>query len=209
MQAVQSMTGHGGWPMTCFLTPDGEPFYGGTYFPPVERHGLPAFPRLLQALADAWANRRGEVTASARQIGEALAQSDRLRSSTQLITDEILFGAFQALSAQFDEADGGLGGAPKFPQPMIWEFVARFWRRSKNARARQMAHTTLTTMARGGIYDQVGGGFHRYSVDGHWLGPPLQKMLYNNGQLPPPYSHRRPPFRRPGARGTTAKAADS
>src|SRR6059036_1538154 len=156
MQAVQSMTGHGGWPMTVFLTPEGEPFYGGTYFPPVERHGLPGFPRLLQALAEAWANRRGEVTASARQIGEALTQADRLRSSTQLLTDEILFGAFQALSAQFDEREGGLGGAPKFPQPMIWEFVLRFWRRSKNARARQMVHTTLTMMARGGIYDQVG-----------------------------------------------------
>src|SRR5439155_1578529 len=171
MQAVQSMTGHGGWPMTCFLTPHGEPFYGGTYFPPVERHGLPAFPRLLQALADAWANRRGEVTASARQLGETLAQADRLRSSTQLLTDEILFGAFQALSAQFDEKEGGLGGAPKFPQPMLWEFVLRFWRRAKNARARQMAHTTLTMMARGGIYDQVGGGFHRYSVDAQCLVP--------------------------------------
>src|SRR5207302_1583548 len=91
------------------------------------------------------------------------------RSSTQLLTDEILFGAFQALSAQFDEREGGLGGAPKFPQPMIWDFVLRFWRRSKNARARQMVHTTLTMMARGGIYDQVGGGFHRYSVDAHWL----------------------------------------
>src|SRR5947199_167092 len=179
MQAVQSMTGHGGWPMTCFLTPHGEPFYGGTYFPPVERHGLPAFPRLLQALADAWANRRGEVTASARQLGETLAQADRLRSSTQLLTDEILFGAFQALSAQFDEKEGGLGGAPKFPQPMLWEFVLRFWRRAKNARARQMAHTTLTMMARGGIYDQVGGGFHRYSVDAHWLVPHFEQMLYD------------------------------
>jgi len=189
MQAVQSMTGHGGWPMTVFLTPEGEPFYGGTYFPPVERHGLPGFPRLLQALAEAWANRRGEVTASARQIGEALTQADRLRSSTQLLTDEILFGAFQALSAQFDEREGGLGGAPKFPQPMIWEFVLRFWRRSKNARARQMVHTTLTMMARGGIYDQVGGGFHRYSVDAHWLVPHFEKMLYDNGQLASLYLH--------------------
>src|SRR5207253_1703862 len=189
MQAVQSMTGHGGWPMTCFLTPHGEPFYGGTYFPPVERHGLPAFPRLLQALADAWANRRGEVTASARQLGETLAQADRLRSSTQLLTDEILFGAFQALSAQFDEKEGGLGGAPKFPQPMLWEFVLRFWRRAKNARARQMAHTTLTMMARGGIYDQVGGGFHRYSVDAQWLVPHFEKMLYDNAQLASLYLH--------------------
>src|SRR5438128_5725158 len=189
MQAVQSMTGHGGWPMTCFLTPHGEPFYGGTYFPPVERHGLPAFPRLLQALADAWANRRGEVTASARQLGETLAQADRLRSSTQLLTDEILFGAFQALSAQFDEKEGGLGGAPKFPQPMLWEFVLRFWRRAKNARARQMAHTTLTMMARGGMYDQLGGGFHRYSVDAHWLVPHFEKMLYDNAQLATLYLH--------------------
>ncbi len=208
MQAVQSMTGHGGWPMTCFLTPDGEPFYGGTYFPPVERHGLPAFPRLLQALADAWANRRGEVTASARQIGEALAQSDRLRSSPQLITDEILFGAFQALSAQFDEADGGLGGAPKFPQPMIWEFVLRFWRRSKNARARQMVHTTLTTMARGGIYDQVGGGFHRYSVDAHWLVPHFEKMLYDNGQLASLYLHGWLAFGDPECRRITEETLD-
>src|SRR2546429_8126092 len=174
------MPGRGGWPMTCFLPPDGEPFYGGTYFPPVERHGLPASPRLLQALADAWANRRGEVTASARQLGETLAQADRLRSSTQLLTDEILFGAFQALSAQFDEKEGGLGGAPKFPQPMLWEFVLRFWRRAKNARARQMAHTTLTMMARGGIYDQGGGGFHRYSVDAQWLVPPFEEMRYEN-----------------------------
>src|SRR5207247_105178 len=99
------------------------------------------------------------------------------------------FGAFQALSAQFDEREGGLGGAPKFPQPMIWEFVLRFWRRSKNARARQMVHTTLTMMARGGIYDQVGGGFHRYSVDAHWLVPHFEKMLYDNGQLASLYLH--------------------
>ncbi len=183
MQAVQSLTGHGGWPMTVFLTPDGEPFYGGTYYPPVEGHGLPAFPRLLQALAEAWANRRGEVVASAQKIGEALGQSERLRASTGLLTDEILFGAFQALSAQFDETEGGLGGAPKFPQPMIWEFVLRFWKRSKNPRARQMVHTTLTMMARGGMYDQVGGGFHRYSVDPHWLVPHFEKMLYDNAQL--------------------------
>jgi len=189
MQAVQSMTGHGGWPLTCFLTPEGAPFYGGTYFPPTERHGLPAFPRLLQALADAWANRRGEVTESSRQIRETLAQGERLRASTTLLTDEILFGAFQAVSAQFDERDGGLGGAPKFPQPMLWEFVLRFARRSDNARARQMAHTTLSTMARGGMYDQVGGGFHRYAVDAQWLVPHFEKMLYDNAQLASLYLH--------------------
>jgi uncharacterized protein YyaL (SSP411 family) len=189
MQAVQSMTGHGGWPMTVFLTPDGEPFYGGTYFPPEERHGLPGFPRLLTGIADAWASRRGEVLSSARQIGEALGQSDRLRGATQLLTHEIPLSAFQTLSSQFDDADGGLGGAPKFPQPMIWEFVLRCWKRSKNPRASQMAHTTLTMMARGGMYDQVGGGFHRYSVDEHWLVPHFEKMLYDNGQLASLYLH--------------------
>ena len=189
MQAVQSMTGHGGWPMTVFLTPDGEPFYGGTYFPPTDRHGLPAFPRLLAGIADAWATRRGEVLSSARQIGEALGQSERLRGATQLLTDEVLFGAFQSLSAQFDDADGGLGGAPKFPQPMIWDFVLRYSKRSKNPRAREMAHATLTMMARGGMYDQVGGGFHRYSVDAQWLVPHFEKMLYDNAQLASLYLH--------------------
>jgi len=189
MQAVQSMTGHGGWPMTCFLTPEGAPFYGGTYFPPTDRHGLPAFPRLLESIAEAWANRRGQVLESSRQIREALGQSERLRASTQLLTEEILSGAFQSLSGQFDDADGGLGGAPKFPQPMVWEFVLRFARRTQNARARQMAHTTLAAMARGGMYDQVGGGFHRYSVDAHWLVPHFEKMLYDNAQLASLYLH--------------------
>ncbi|MBI2491918.1 MAG: thioredoxin domain-containing protein [Candidatus Rokubacteria bacterium] len=189
MQAVQSMTGHGGWPMTVFLTPDGAPFYGGTYFPPADRHGLPGFPRLLEALADAWATRRGEVTESARQIREALGQAERLRGSVELLTDAVLTGAFQSLSAQFDDAAGGLGGAPKFPQPMLWEFVLRHLKRTGSARARQMAHTTLTMMARGGMYDQVGGGFHRYSVDAHWLVPHFEKMLYDNAQLASLYLH--------------------
>jgi uncharacterized protein YyaL (SSP411 family) len=189
MEAVQSLTGRGGWPMTVFLTPDGAPFYGGTYFPPDDRHGLPGFPRLLAAIADAWATRRGEVVASSRRIGEALNQSDRLRAASELLTPAILGEAFQGISAQFDDAEGGLGGAPKFPQPMIWEFVLRYWKRAQNPRARQMAHTTLTMMARGGMYDQVGGGFHRYSVDSHWLVPHFEKMLYDNGQLASLYLH--------------------
>jgi hypothetical protein len=183
MQAVQSMTGHGGWPMTVFLTPDGVPFYGGTYFPPTDRHGLPGFPRLLAAIAEAWAGRRGEVVESGRQISAQLDQSARLRGAAQLLTDDLLFSAFQSISGQFDDADGGLGGAPKFPQPMIWEWVLRFWKRSGNPRARQMVTTTLTKMARGGMYDQLGGGFARYSVDAHWLVPHFEKMLYDNAQL--------------------------
>jgi hypothetical protein len=152
MQAVQSLTGHGGWPMTVFLTPDGTPFYGGTYFPPEDRHGLPGFPRLLAALADAWRSRRAEVVQSGREIAGSLEQTDRLRRSATLLGEEILFSAFAGISSQFDEEWGGLGGAPKFPQPMIWEFVLRAFKRTGNPYARRMVHTTLIRMARGGMY---------------------------------------------------------
>ena len=189
MQAVQSMTGHGGWPMTVFLAPDGTPFYGGTYFPPEDRHGLPGFPKLLAAIADAWRSRRAEVMQSGRQLAESLGQGDRLRRATTLLTDELLFTAFQGLSSQFDEEWGGLGGAPKFPQPMIWEFVLRFFKRTANPYAQRMVHTTLVRMARGGMYDQLGGGFARYSVDAHWMIPHFEKMLYDNAQLASLYLH--------------------
>ncbi|MBI4610423.1 MAG: thioredoxin domain-containing protein [Candidatus Rokubacteria bacterium] len=189
MQAVQSMTGHGGWPMTVFLTPDGVPFYGGTYFPPQDRHGLPAFPRVLGAVADAYREKRGTVVQAGHQLVEQIRQAERLRGAATLLTDEILFSAFQYLSSEFDERDGGVGHAPKFPQPMIWELVLRFWKRTGNARARQMLTHTLTRMARGGIYDQLGGGFHRYSVDAQWLVPHFEKMLYDNGQLARLYLH--------------------
>jgi uncharacterized protein len=189
MQAVQSMTGRGGWPMTVFLAPDGTPFYGGTYFPPEDRHGLPGFPRLLAAIADAWRSRRAEVMQSGRELTQAMGQTDRLRRATTLLTDEVLFSAFQGISSQFDEEWGGLGGAPKFPQPMIWEFVLRFFRRSGNPYAQRMVHTTLVRMARGGMYDQLGGGFARYSVDAHWLVPHFEKMLYDNAQLASLYLH--------------------
>jgi uncharacterized protein YyaL (SSP411 family) len=189
MQAVQSMTGHGGWPMTVFLTPAGAPFYAGTYFPPVPRHGMPSFPQVLKSVADAWKSRRGEVVSSSQQIAAELNTTERLRASTQLLTDDVLFSAFQGISAHFDEQLGGLGGAPKFPQPMIWEFVLRFWKRSGNPQAADMVRTTLTRMGRGGMYDQLGGGFHRYSVDARWLVPHFEKMLYDNGQLASLYLH--------------------
>jgi uncharacterized protein YyaL (SSP411 family) len=189
MQAVQSMTGHGGWPMTVFLTPDGAPFYGGTYFPPTDRHGLPGFPRLLSSIAEAWRTRRDEVVNSSTQITADLNRGDRVRASATLLTDEVLFAAYQGLSAQADERHGGQEGAPKFPQPMNWEFLLRFWKRSGNQRARDLVETTLTRMARGGIYDQLGGGFHRYSVDAEWLVPHFEKMLYDNGQLASLYLH--------------------
>jgi uncharacterized protein len=189
MQAVQSLTGHGGWPMTVFLAPDGTPFYGGTYFPPEDRHGMPGFPKLLGAIADAWRSRRAEVMQSGRELIEALGQTERLRRATTLLTEEVLFAAFQGISSQFDEEWGGLGGAPKFPQPMIWEFVLRFFKRSGNPYAQRMVHTTLVRMARGGMYDQLGGGFARYSVDAHWMIPHFEKMLYDNAQLASLYLH--------------------
>jgi hypothetical protein len=189
MQAVQSMTGRGGWPMTVFLTPEGVPFYGGTYFPPVDRHGMPGFPRLLQSIADAYRGRRGEVVEAGRQLLESMRQSERLTRSTSLLTREVLVGAYLGLSAEFDERDGGLGQAPKFPQPMTWEAILRVWKRTGDARALEMLRHTLTRMARGGIYDQLGGGFHRYSVDGQWLVPHFEKMLYDNAQLASLYLH--------------------
>jgi uncharacterized protein YyaL (SSP411 family) len=189
MQAVQSMTGHGGWPMTVFLTPDGVPFYGGTYFPPEDRHGMPAFPRLLEGVAEAYRERRGEVVEAGKQLLEQMRQGEGLRSSASLLTDGILFSAYQALSGEFDSREGGMGRAPKFPQPMNWEFLLRYWKRTGSVQAQDMADLTLTKMARGGMYDQLGGGFHRYSVDGQWLVPHFEKMLYDNAQLASLYLH--------------------
>jgi hypothetical protein len=189
MQAVQSMTGHGGWPMTVFLTPEGVPFYGGTYFPPEDRHGMPAFPRLIQGVAEAYRARRGEVVEAGKQLLEQMKQGERLRGSATILTDDILFSAYQALSGDFDAREGGMGRAPKFPQPMNWELLLRIWKRTGNAGALEMVRLTLTKMARGGMYDQLGGGFHRYSVDGQWLVPHFEKMLYDNGQLASLYLH--------------------
>jgi len=208
MQAVQTMTGQGGWPMTVFLTPDGTPFYGGTYFPPADRHGLPGFPRLLQALAEAWTNRRADVLDNGRQLVGSLGQESRLRAAGTPLGDEILFSAFQGVSAQFDEEHGGLGGAPKFPQPMIWEFVLRFARRSDNPYARRMVHTTLVKMARGGMYDQLGGGFARYSVDPLWLVPHFEKMLYDNAELASLYLHAWQAFADPECRRIAEETLD-
>ena len=189
MQAVQSMTGRGGWPMTVFLTPDGVPFYGGTYFPPEDRHGMPAFPRLLRSIADAYHSRRGEVLEAGRQLVEAMGQSGRLGASTSLLSRDVLARAYLGLGGEFDERDGGLGRAPKFPQPMTWEAVLRVGRRTGDVRGLEMLRHTLTRMARGGIYDQLGGGFHRYSVDAQWLVPHFEKMLYDNAQLASLYLH--------------------
>jgi len=183
MQAVQSMTGHGGWPMTVFLTPDGVPFHGGTYFPPEDRHGLPGFPRVLRAVAESYRERPSETEEMGRRLLEALRQGERVRAGTDLLTRDVLDQAFRALRAEFDPRYGGLGRAPKFPQPTAWDFVLRYWRRTGNPEALEMLRLTLGRMARGGVYDQLGGGFHRYSVDQVWLVPHFEKMLYDQSQL--------------------------
>ncbi|MBI4011023.1 MAG: thioredoxin domain-containing protein, partial [Candidatus Rokubacteria bacterium] len=179
MQAVQSMTGHGGWPMTVFLTPQGVPFYGGTYFPPQDRHGLPGFRRVLEAMAEIYRGQRDRVEETGRQLLDQLRQGERVRGGSDPLTRAVLDRAFQQLAGEFDRRNGGLGTAPKFPQPMAWEFVLRHWRRTGSAEAGEMVRRTLTRMARGGIYDQLGGGFHRYSVDAVWLVPHFEKMLYD------------------------------
>jgi uncharacterized protein YyaL (SSP411 family) len=187
MQAVQALTGHGGWPMTVFLTPDGVPFHGGTYFPPQDRHGLPGFPRVLDAVAGFFRDKPGETAEMGRRLLERLRDSERVRPSGELLTKELIDEAFRGLRGEFDPEHGGLGRAPKFPQPMAFDFLLRYWRRTGTSDALALVRQTLTRMARGGIYDQLGGGFHRYAVDRVWLVPHFEKMLYDQAQLAPLY----------------------
>ncbi len=182
MAAVVAMTGHGGWPMSVFLTPEGVPFYGGTYFPPVSRHGMPAFVDLLRAIADAWRNRRDEITRSGTGLINHIQQQSA-QAAVASLNAAALDAAYRALERQFDLAHGGWGGAPKFPQPMTLEFLLRTHLRTTERSALAMAESTLTKMAHGGIYDHLGGGFHRYATDAIWLVPHFEKMLYDNAQL--------------------------
>ncbi|MDH3306651.1 MAG: thioredoxin domain-containing protein, partial [Acidimicrobiia bacterium] len=181
MNAVQALTGRGGWPMTVWLTPDGLPFYAGTYYPPEDRHGMPSFGRVMAAVDDAWRNRREGV---AEQAAALAAEIDRhVPAADDLPTVADLERAYLSLHASFDREHGGLGGAPKFPQEPTIEFLLRIGDQPWAPEAKHMAFTTLDRMADGGIYDQVGGGFARYAVDGRWLIPHFEKMLYNNAQL--------------------------
>jgi uncharacterized protein len=178
MNAVQAMTGQGGWPMTVVMTPDGKPFFGGTYFPPGDRYGRPSFKRVLLSLADAWKNRRAEVEESANAMKQYLSKLSGLSDGGELSRD-ILAEALRNLSATFDPQHGGFGGAPKFPP----HSALRFLLRQDDDISQHMAHVTLEKMAEGGLYDQLGGGFARYSVDAIWLVPHFEKMLYDNAQL--------------------------
>ena len=184
---VQMLSGQGGWPLTMFLTPEQEPFYGGTYFPPEDRYGRPGFPRILAAVADAYHRRPGEVTKSIEQIREGLKKLSSLAASPGELSPDILTNAARALANNFDMVHGGFGTQPKFPNPSNLEYLLRYWHASGNENFLNMAKLATRKMASGGIYDHLGGGFHRYSVDDHWLVPHFEKMLYDNAQLLPLY----------------------
>jgi uncharacterized protein len=183
MAAVQAMTGSGGWPMSVFLTPDLRPFFGGTYFPPEDRHGMAGFPRVLSAVADAYRTRRSEVEQQAGALAGHLQAQLAVPGGDRDPERRQLDAAVARLAATFDAARGGFGGAPKFPPAMAIEFLLRAWRRSGDDATLRMVTRTLDAMADGGIHDQLGGGFARYSTDAEWLVPHFEKMLYDNALL--------------------------
>jgi uncharacterized protein len=190
MQAVQALTGQGGWPMTVFLTPEGKPFYGGTYFPREPRFGMPAFREVLAGVSEAYQNRRSQVEEAASNLSEALNREMLgIGGSISALNVDLLDTAAKMMDSTFDKMQGGFGGAPKFPQPMNLEFLLRTYARTNDPATLAQVTFTLKKMARGGIYDQVGGGFHRYSVDAIWLVPHFEKMLYDNAQLSRVYLH--------------------
>ena len=190
MSAVQAITGRGGWPMSVFLTPEGIPFYGGTYFPPTARYGMPSFVDVLLTVTDAWQNRRQDLIESGQRMLAATIRGNTIRVEEGLpCRPETLDAAFNNLEQSFDSIHGGWGDGPKFPQPMALEFLLRYGYTTDLPHPLQMVYQTLEAMGRGGMYDQLGGGFHRYSVDDHWLVPHFEKMLYDNAQLARIYLH--------------------
>src|ERR1051325_3120026 len=183
MNAVQMLTGRGGWPMTMFLTPDAKPFDGGTYFPPEDRQGMPGFPRILQGVAQAYRERPADVEKSVGQILETLQHMAESQPSEKDFLPGIIAESCEKIARAYDSENGGLGQAPKFPNPGVYELFLRYYSESGDERYLTMVAQTLSKMAQGGIYDHVGGGFHRYSVDAKWLVPHFEKMLYDNAQL--------------------------
>jgi uncharacterized protein YyaL (SSP411 family) len=189
MMAVQMMTGQGGWPMTMFLTPAGVPFYGGTYFPPQDRYNIPGFPRILMSVAAAYRSQPEQVESTVTAMLGELRRVGLAEESRELLTTEILDSAYRRIARNFDPANGGFGGAPKFPPSMTLEFFLHTYYRTASDEALAMVRHTAKQMAAGGMYDQLGGGFHRYSVDAKWLVPHFEKMLYDNAQLARLYLH--------------------
>jgi len=190
MDAVQALTGTGGWPLNVFLTPDGRPFYGGTYFPPEDRQGMPSFRRVLLVIAEAYRTQRANVVKAAEAVMARLnEQAQTPPSVVAPLSPQLFVSAHRRLADEFDTQYGGFGTSPKFPQPMVLEFLLRLHHRQAVPGALQMVETTLNAMARGGMYDQVGGGFHRYATDRQWLVPHFEKMLYDNALLSRMYVH--------------------
>jgi uncharacterized protein len=189
MTFVQLTTGRGGWPMNVFLTPDKLPFFGGTYFPPAPRYGMPSWQQILISIAEAWRERRDELMTSAGEILGELRRAGIAQPAASGLGTDLLDSAFASFTRSFDRTHGGFGGAPKFPPSMSLEFLLRYWKRTGDERALEMVKFTARKMAEGGIYDQLGGGFHRYAVDAIWLVPHFEKMLYDNAQLIRIYLH--------------------
>jgi uncharacterized protein YyaL (SSP411 family) len=183
MDAVQLLTGRGGWPLTMFLTPDGKPFYGGTYFPPVDRHGLPGFPRLLASIANAYLNQPQDVLSNVERLSKAIGSLGEFTPSSDEPKAKLALIGARELARHYDSAHGGIGGAPKFPNTFVFALFLRMYDADGDINFADMVRDTLVKMARGGIYDQIGGGFHRYSVDEQWLVPHFEKMLYDNALL--------------------------
>jgi uncharacterized protein YyaL (SSP411 family) len=177
------LTGRGGWPMSVFLTPELEPFYGGTYWPESARGGMPGFDQILSAVAEAWQSRRGEIAEQAAELTRHLHDERIPGGDGKQLSPQLIAGAAAALERSFDPRHGGFGGAPKFPHPMDLRLLLRAWRRSPKPNTLNVVTVTLDKMAAGGIYDHLGGGFHRYSVDERWLVPHFEKMLYDNALL--------------------------
>lgn len=189
MSAVQMMTGQGGWPMTMFLTPEGVPFYGGTYFPPADRYNMPGFPRVLLSVAEAYSSQPDQVANTATAMLGELRRVGLAESSREVLTRDILEASYRRIAANYDRVNGGFGGAPKFPPAMTLEFLLHTFFRTGAREALEIVEHTANKMANGGMYDQLGGGFHRYSVDAKWLVPHFEKMLYDNALLSNLYLH--------------------
>jgi uncharacterized protein YyaL (SSP411 family) len=189
MNAVQMMTHHGGWPMTVFLTPDGVPFYGGTYFPPQDRYNMPGFPRVLISIAEAYRDRPDDIAETGTSLVSELRRLSEPSGSDHAVEKELLDAAYVGTVKSYDSFNGGFGGAPKFPPAMALEFLLRTYVRTGNEQSLEMVRHTCNKMARGGMYDQLGGGFHRYSTDAKWLVPHFEKMLYDNAMLSRLYLH--------------------
>ncbi len=208
MNAVQMMTHHGGWPMTVFLTPEAVPFYGGTYFPPQDRYNMPGFPRVLIGVAEAYRDKQDDIRETGTSLINELRRLSASSGSDQPVEQELLDAAYVGIARSYDKKYGGFGGAPKFPPAMALEFLLRTHARTGNDEALEMVRHTCKQMANGGMYDQLGGGFHRYSTDAKWLVPHFEKMLYDNALLSRLYLHYFQVSEEPSARETVEGILD-